>query len=117
LRPDITCSFFKLQRSIVNQSVLRVALLAAGFLAFEIGEPRQALVMSAASHSIQMATGVTPTQSSWTRWAGSWETVSTERLGQAESAAAVAEGTRLSPAEAIQVAIDWLTKAESKIHS
>ncbi len=105
---------FQLQRAIVNQSVLRITFLAAGFLASEIGAPRQALVMSGASHSINLAAGLIPAQSSWIRWQGIWEKSAMESLGQEEGAAALAEGGRLSPREAMQEAIDWLTTARVK---
>jgi hypothetical protein len=46
------------------------------------------------------------------RWLASWEIPVREKLGREASDAALAEGASLSPAEAIPMVIDWLTKAE-----
>jgi predicted ATPase/class 3 adenylate cyclase len=101
----------QLQLSIVDQRVLAFMLYAAGSLAAEIGDPRQALLMIGACSSMGVATGI-QAHRPLMKWLASWETVAKERLGNEESAAALAEGARLSPAEAVQMAIDWLTKAK-----
>lgn len=102
---------FQLQLSIVNQVILTVAIHDAAFLAAEMGDLRQALVMSGAGHSLkggQALMGHSP----YMRWLMSWETVVREKLGKPESDAAFAEGARLTPIEAIQMSVEWLNAVE-----
>lgn len=98
---------FQLQLGIVDHVLLIVALHNAGFLACEISDLRQALVLSGAGHAMREATGVVPPPA-YMRWLESWETGVTQKLGK-EAEVARAEGARLSPLEAIQMAIDWLS--------
>lgn len=102
---------FRLQLSIVNQVILTVALYAAGFMAAQIGEPHQALLMTGAGHTLQGGSGILSHRPFMT-WLSSWETRVKDKLGKEESDTALAEGASLSPVEAIQMAIDWLKTAE-----
>jgi predicted ATPase/class 3 adenylate cyclase len=102
----------ELQYSIVNQVLLTVALFAAGYLAAQVGALRQALLITGAGHALQGGSGLM-SHRPFMKWLASWESEVKEKLGREESEAALAEGVRLSPLEAMQMTVDWLKVAEA----
>jgi predicted ATPase/class 3 adenylate cyclase len=98
---------FQLQVGIVDQVLLIAAFHNAGALALAYGDPRQALLLSGAGHSLTKATGVVPPPS-YMRWVAEWTATAKLELGP-QGEEAIAAGGDLKPEEAIRHAIKWLS--------
>ncbi|MFI5281962.1 MAG: ATP-binding protein [Candidatus Dormibacterales bacterium] len=101
---------FRLQLLLADQRVLIFMMYAAGALAAELGDSHQALVMIGACNPLGFSRAIQDHRFLM-KWRAGWETVARDRLGADASEAALAEGARMDPAEAVKQALDWLTKA------
>jgi predicted ATPase/class 3 adenylate cyclase len=99
---------FQLQLSIVDQRVLNSMLYSAASLAADTAEPRLALVLIGACQSMGVKL------MAWIEGTNWLSPAARDRLGLEESEAALAEGARLTPLEAIHKTIDWLTTTGGK---